>query len=255
MKEAIDGIIEFLKFQVQANNPIMGVIIGMLVIVLESMLPVLPLAVFIAVNMLVFGNIIGFIISWIATIIGCILAFTICRKKLSNGFYNRIKKDGKINNLMNKISNIKFPNLVIITALPFTPAFAVNIATYIGIQKAGIIGAVASTFGVVMPSFIIILIVATAFEKFKENKYVKCVMSGLKPAVIGLIGSAVLSIGETAFLPGEGQNFSLPALISSICIFAVAAVLMFWKKLHPIVVIGISALLGICLGYAGVIPV
>jgi len=129
MKEAIDGIIEFLKFQVQANNPIMGVIIGMLVIVLESMLPVLPLAVFIAVNMLVFGNIIGFIISWIATIIGCILAFTICRKKLSNGFYNRIKKDGKINNLMNKISNIKFPNLVIITALPFTPAFAVNIAS------------------------------------------------------------------------------------------------------------------------------
>jgi len=133
--------------------------------------------------------------------------------------------------------------------------FAVNIATYIGIQKAGIIGAVASTFGVVMPSFIIILIVATAFEKFKENKYVKCVMSGLKPAVIGLIESAVLSIGETAFLPGEGQNFSLPSLISSICIFAVAAVLMFWKKLHPIVVIGISALLGICLGYAGVIPV
>lgn len=132
--------------------------------------------------------------------------------------------------------------------------FAVNIATYIGIQKAGILGAVFSTLGVVMPSFIIILIIATAFEKFKENKYVKGVMSGLKPAVIGLIGSAVLSIGKTAFLPGEGQAFSVAGLIVQVGIFAVASLLMFGKKLHPIVVIAISALLGIALGYAGVIP-
>lgn len=129
MKEVIDTAIEFLKMQVQANNPIIGIIVGMLVIVLESMIPVLPLAVFIAANMLVFGNIVGFIISWIATILGCILAFTICRKGLSDKFYAKIKTNGKINNLMNKISRIKFSNLVIITALPFTPAFAVNIAS------------------------------------------------------------------------------------------------------------------------------
>lgn len=129
MKEVIDTAIEFLKMQVQANNPVIGIIVGMLVIVLESMIPILPLAVFIAANMLLFGNIIGFIISWIATILGCILAFTICRKGLSDKFYAKIKTDGKINNLMNKISKIKFSNLVIITALPFTPAFAVNIAS------------------------------------------------------------------------------------------------------------------------------
>lgn len=128
MKEIIDAAIEFLKEQVQSNNPIIGIFFGMLIIVLESMIPVLPLAVFIAVNMLVFGNITGFVISWVSTIIGCLLAFTICRKGLSNMFYTKIKKDGKIDNLMTKISNIKFSNLVIITALPFTPAFAVNIA-------------------------------------------------------------------------------------------------------------------------------
>lgn len=132
MKEAIDIVIDFLKMQVESNNPVIGIIIGMLVIILESMIPILPLAVFIAVNMLVFGNIIGFIISWIATIIGCILAFTICRKKLSNKFYLKIRKDGKIDNLMKKISKIKFTNLVIIIALPFTPAFAVNIASGLG---------------------------------------------------------------------------------------------------------------------------
>lgn len=128
MREIIEMVIEFLKTQVETNNYIIGLIIGMLIIILESIIPVLPLAVFIAINMLVFGNIVGFIISWISTIIGCLLAFTLCRKRLSNKFYSKIKKDGKINKLMMKISNIKFSNLVIITALPFTPAFAVNIA-------------------------------------------------------------------------------------------------------------------------------
>jgi len=129
MKELIDTVIEFLKVQVQANNPVIGIIIGMFVIVLESIIPILPLAVFIAINMLVFGNIIGFIISWVATILGCILAFTLCRKGLSKIFYSKVKEDSTINDYMKKISNIKFSNLVLITALPFTPAFAVNIAS------------------------------------------------------------------------------------------------------------------------------
>lgn len=128
MREIIDSAIDFLKYQVQSNNPIIGIFFGMLVIILESMIPILPLAVFIAVNMLVFGNITGFIISWVSTIIGCLIAFTLCRKGLSNRFYSRVKKDGKIDSLMHKISNIKLSHLVIITALPFTPAFAVNIA-------------------------------------------------------------------------------------------------------------------------------
>jgi len=129
MKEMIDTVIEFLKIQVQSNNQILGLIIGMFIIILESMIPILPLAVFIAVNMLVFGNLLGFIISWVSTIIGCIIAFKICREGLSDKFYSRIKSKGKIDNLMNKISNIKFSTLVIITALPFTPAFAINIAS------------------------------------------------------------------------------------------------------------------------------
>ena len=128
MREIIDTTIDFLKDQVQSNNPIVGIFFGMLVIVLESMIPILPLAVFIAVNMLVFGNIAGFIISWISTIVGCLIAFTICRKGLSDKFYSKIKKDGRIDSLMHKISNIKLSHLAIITALPFTPAFAVNIA-------------------------------------------------------------------------------------------------------------------------------
>lgn len=129
MKEIIDVVIEFLKQQVQSSIPVIGVFFGILIIILESMIPILPLAVFIAINMLVFGNVIGFILSWFATILGCLLAFTICRKGLSDKFHLTIKKDGKIENLIKKISNIKFSHLVLIIALPFTPAFAVNIAS------------------------------------------------------------------------------------------------------------------------------
>ncbi|WP_296568710.1 chromate transporter [Ruminococcus sp.] len=71
-------------------------------------------------------------------------------------------------------------------------------ATFIGIRTGGVLGAVIATLGIVLPSFIIILITAKCFEKFKDSKAVKGVMSGLKPAVVGMIGTAFLSVGVGA---------------------------------------------------------
>ena len=68
-------------------------------------------------------------------------------------------------------------------------------------------------------------------------------MAGLKPAVVGMIGTAVLSVGKTVFFPFE----IVPALCSLV-IFAISLVLVFKKK-HPIVVILLSAALGIACGY------
>jgi uncharacterized membrane protein YdjX (TVP38/TMEM64 family) len=133
MKETIELIIEYLKSLIQTNGPLLGFIIAIFVVVLESIIPILPLAVFIAINMLVFGNIIGFIMSYIGTILGCILSFTIFRKGVSKWLYKRIKTKENIKDLMKQISNIKFTTLVLITALPFTPAFSVNIAS--GLSK------------------------------------------------------------------------------------------------------------------------
>jgi chromate transporter len=76
-------------------------------------------------------------------------------------------------------------------------------------------------------------------------------MSGLKPAVIGLIGSAVLSIGKTAFFPNGIENVDIYAVIMAVVIFLIAAFLEFKKKMHPILVITISAVLGIIFGYGG----
>lgn len=134
--------------------------------------------------------------------------------------------------------------------------FAVNMATYVGTEMAGIFGAICATLGVVLPSFIIILIVAKFFQKFKTSRAVSGCMSGLKPAVIGLIGMAVISIGKTVFFP-KGLTltvFSGAPFYVSLVIFLLIAFLAFKKKTHPILLICIAAALGVIAGYVLPIP-
>jgi len=134
--------------------------------------------------------------------------------------------------------------------------FAVNIATFAGITAAGIPGGICATLGVAMPSFLIILIVAKCFERFRSSKVVKGCMSGLKPAVIGLIGSALISVGKTVFFPA-GATLSVlqtPAFYLSLGIFLLITVLAF-RKVHPILLICLSAVLGIAAGFLLKLPV
>ncbi len=129
--------------------------------------------------------------------------------------------------------------------------FAINISTYVGNQLGGIFGAVCATLGVVLPSFIIILIVARCYDAFRHSTAVKGAMSGLKPAAIGLIGAAVFSIGRTVFFH---DTFTLAVFTElpfylSLLLFSVMAFLTFKIKLHPILIICISAAVGIVAGY------
>ena len=123
--------------------------------------------------------------------------------------------------------------------------FAVNIATYIGSHQAGIAGAACAALGVVLPSFIVVLIVARIYDAFRKSKAVRGCMSGLKPATIGLIGSAVVSIGKTVF---AANGIVIDAAFwVSLCIFGVSLVLAL-KKVHPILIICIAAAAGIVTG-------
>ena len=133
--------------------------------------------------------------------------------------------------------------------------FAVNISTYVGMMKGGLFGSLCATLGVVLPSFLIILIVARFFEKFKENRIVSGCMSGLKPAVIGLIGSALVSVCGTVFFPTglTAAVFSTPAFYLSLVI-ALAAVIAAFKKVHPIIIICGCSAVGIAVGYAFNLP-
>ena len=130
--------------------------------------------------------------------------------------------------------------------------FAVNMATYVGAEVAGVLGSACATLGVVLPSFVIILIVAKSYEKFRQSPIVNGCMSGLKPAVVGLIGNAFLNVLMTVFF---SAGLSLTVLASAgfyvyAAIFAVMLVLAF-KKVHPIIIICLSGVIGILAGYFG----
>ena len=124
--------------------------------------------------------------------------------------------------------------------------FAVNISTFVGLRLVGIPGAICATLGVALPSFVIILIVAKCFQRFKNSRILQGCMSGLRPAVVGLIATALLSVGQTVFFP-DGIAFGA-AFFVSLGVFLLSAVLAF-KKLHPIWIIVISAAIGVAAGY------
>lgn len=124
--------------------------------------------------------------------------------------------------------------------------FAVNMATYVGTETGGVLGAVCATLGVALPSFVIILLVAKFFAQFGKNRVVRGCMAGLKPAVVGMIASAVISVAAAAFFPA-GVTLSGPEPYAAVVIFIPAVILAF-KKVHPIAIIALCALLGILAG-------
>ncbi len=130
--------------------------------------------------------------------------------------------------------------------------FAVNMATYIGSEMGGLLGSACATLGVVLPSFIIILIVAKCYDKFRNSRVVQGCMTGLKPAVVGLIGGAIVSVAVSVFFPA-GLALSVvqtPGFYLSAAIFGIMLVLAL-KKVHPIFIILLSAAAGIGIGYLG----
>ncbi len=147
------------------------------------------------------------------------------------------------------ISNEAMVNFIAVSESTPGP-FAINMATYVGSQMGGILGAACATLGVVLPSFIIILIVAKCYEKFKSSRVVKGCMSGLKPAVVGLIGAAALNVAGTVLAPTGLGSVSLAdvTLYVSLAIFVLSTVLAF-KKVHPILIICLAAVIGIATGY------
>lgn len=130
--------------------------------------------------------------------------------------------------------------------------FAVNISTFVGMTRAGLAGAFCATLGVVLPSVLVTLLVAKFFTKYIKHPIVSAVFSGIRPAVVGLIGAAALSVlltsvigisnaGMLLFFRGFPTiNWDMVALVA--IVFVISRV---WKKLHPIWLIAISGLLGI----------
>ena len=106
-----------------------GILFGMLIVMLESFIPFLPLCIFIALNINAFGLIIGVIASWIATCIGCYISYLVFYHLSNDVIYKRLSKKNKnkVDKALKSFKKLSFPGLVVIITLPFTPAFLINI--------------------------------------------------------------------------------------------------------------------------------
>lgn len=141
MVDAIHYLIDYATDLLQMGGPIMGCFL----ILLESIFPILPLGAFITLNMNAFGYFLGFLISWSTTCLGCYLSYFLFSSYFSKYFYRFLSKKNakKIERSMKKIQKMPLGNLVVFIALPFTPAFFINIAAGLaGVSKQKFIFAI-----------------------------------------------------------------------------------------------------------------
>ena len=127
---------------------------------------------------------------------------------------------------------------------------AVNMATFVGSEQAGVLGSAAATLGVVLPSFIIILIISALLKNFLKYNGVKAFLSGVRPCVVALILGTATTLFLSVLLGIGANNFEFNVDILGIIIFAiVVATSLIYKKIKgkkpsPILMIAFSAILG-----------
>ncbi|MEZ4357850.1 MAG: chromate transporter [Eubacteriales bacterium] len=130
----------------------------------------------------------------------------------------------------------------------------INMATYVGFTSKGILGAVVATFGLVAPSVILILIVAKFLKSYNENKIVRSVFYGIRPASTGLIAAAgytivTMSLINIDLFSSTGLLLDLLNLKAILLAIAVLIVLIKFKKINPIFLILLSAVIGMVFSF------
>ncbi len=135
------------------------------------------------------------------------------------------------------LSMSEFTDLITISQMTPGP-IAVNSATFVGIKIAGIPGALAATFGCILPSCILVTLLAKLYLKYREMAMLQGILHSLRPAVVAMIGSAGISILVTAFWSSEGDTVIRLAQTnwSLVVIFIISLILLQKGKKNPIFV-------------------
>ena len=131
------------------------------------------------------------------------------------------------------ITMTEFTNLITIAEMTPGP-IAVNSATFVGIKIAGIPGALAATFGCILPSCIIVTVIAKLYLKYRSMEVLQGVLGSLRPAVVAMIAAAGISILITAFWGSRDLIAVTGTKWSLILIFAVCMILLRKVKMNPI---------------------
>ena len=123
---------------------------------------------------------------------------------------------------------------VLVISQSFPGALAINASTFIGYKIGGLRGAFLGLLGVALPSFLIILIVATVFMQFRNNYYVNLAFKGISAAVPMLVLVAVVSLGK-----------SVQKNITNLTLIIIGVIALTFFNINPIIVIVVSAIFGI----------
>ena len=140
-------------------------------------------------------------------------------------------------NELTGMSSAEFSRLVAVSQVTPGP-IAVNAATYVGYQCSGVAGATVATLGVVLPSIILVFIISLFLIKFKESQIMIEILAGIRPATIGLLGSAVVFLAQGSLFTGMEVNLIPLCFFFSVLIIA-------WKfKIDPILTTVIAGIAG-----------
>jgi len=138
------------------------------------------------------------------------------------------------------VTSQEFTELIAVDTVTPGP-IAVNLATFVGYKVYGILGAITATLGVVLPSLIIVTIIAASFFAFKQNAIVQAILRGLKPAVVALIAVAVFYLLQ--------QKTIIDVKTGAIALIVFVAVA--FLHVHPILMVVFAGLSGILFHYLG----
>lgn len=144
----------------------------------------------------------------------------------------------------------EFSQLVALSQITPGP-IAINAATYVGFKTAGVLGATSSTLGLILPSFFLVYLIAHFLERFKNSNIIEGAFTGIRPATVGLIGSAVIYTAETSIFNGAftienitqmGYGYIEPY---GLCIFLAVLLLSGKWNVNPIILTVGGGLIGI----------
>ena len=144
----------------------------------------------------------------------------------------------------------QFTDVVAISQMTPGP-IAINAATFVGMKLTGMPGAVVATLGYITPSCIIVTIIAKLYLKYREMDMLQGILGGIRPAVVALIGSAGISILQTAFWEASGKMVISDTSWLMVGIFVVCVVLLRKVKMNPIWVMVLAGVMKVLVAMAG----
>jgi len=147
------------------------------------------------------------------------------------------------------MSQEEFSNLVALSQVTPGPV-AINAATYVGYNYAGLLGAFVATLGIATPSFFLVLMVMAFMDKYYHNQGLQGVLWGIKPATVGLIASAAVFVGQTSIVNGPLLSVATFSMgwdylnVLPFIIFICTIIMIAKFKISPIIITVLMGIIG-----------